>query len=177
MEQPLTGKSQKKQKGFDCFSFESSAVISHYISLISNIVLFLILVVSEIGSKWIGIILHLIWCALLGYILNIIHHYSAKQIKILKLCYKGLFITILAILIYYICSLVELKKNESDQQFVQFFLFCFCVLMFYHIMFGVIIFRYVNFLAVRPKQKDNKIFIDKNLNELIKNSTETILIS
>lgn len=178
MEQPLTSNQQQQnKKGLDCFSFESSVVIAHYISLISNIILFLILIVSGLKSKWIGIILHLIWGGLLYFILKIVHHYSVKHLNKLKLFYKLLGVTILGVLIFYICTLVDLRKTELDDQFVIFFIFCFTILMFYHILFGVIIYRYLKFIVSRPRQKDNKIFVDKNLNDLILNSNEAVFIS
>ena len=70
----------------------------------------------------------------------------------------------------------ELRKIDDDE-FVSFFIFCFTILMFFHLMFGVIIVRYLRFLADRPKQKENKMFVDKNLNDLILNSADNIIIS
>ena len=160
-----------KLKKQGCLSLKLSVIISYIISLISNLLLLIILFLTDHSYKWIGLIIHLliIICSLSS-LKNLITFNNRNLIK-----YKSYtsYFTLVTIIggTFYIIIIIYSFVTKVDMDLIYFYTFCIIIWCIFHYLFITIIYSFIRALEDRPGQTGvTSNLIDKNLKELMVNS-------
>mgnify|MGYP003302682265 CR=1 FL=1 len=163
----------KKKKNTGFVNLRCSVIVSYLVSIASNILLSIILFLSEHGYQWVGLLLHL---GVLGFCILSLHNLlkgTSTNKNILK--YKSMTrfytITIIVTGIFYGIVIVYLFASKQDQDLIYYFTFCIIIYCVFHGLFVSIIRSYIKTMEDRPAKKSTEVkLIDKNLRELILDS-------
>ncbi len=160
-----------KTKKSGCLTLKFSVVISYIISLTSNLLLLIILFLTDHLYKWIGLIIHLliILCSLSS-LKNLISFNNRNLLK-----YKSYtsYFTLVTIVggTFYIIIIIYSFVSKIDMELIYFYTFCIIIWCIFHYLFITIIYSFIRALEDRPGQTGvTSNLIDKNLKELMVNS-------
>lgn len=163
-------KSRKNKKNQPCLNLRCSVIISYLVSITSNILLAIILFLSEHGYKWVGFLLHM---AILAFdilsLKNLLSKLSSSK-NLLKYKSTTKFFTIFLFVtgIFYVIVIVYLIFTNQDQDLIYYFIFCIIIWCVFHGLFISIIKSFIKTLEDRPAKKSTEVkLIDKNLRDLI----------
>ena len=162
-------KQQKKNKS-GCLNLKCSVMVSYVVSLSSNILLGIILFLSEHGYKWIGLLLHIIILILAFLSLKNLISRSNHSKSLIKFKSLTKFFTISLIVtgIFYAIVIIYLFATKQDQDLIFYFAFCITIWCIFHGLFISIIRAFIKSLEDRPAKKSNEVkLIDENLKNLI----------
>ena len=175
MEQRFQPKQKRNQKTtMSPFSLKFSVVLSYYITIISNLLLILIVALSDLEYQFLSYCCHLLLsiCAFIS--LRIINNYTANQLRRYKTIQRAFGVIIIVSIIFYIIILVKYAMNESTLSLVIVFSVCMTIWAVFHILFIILIQIYTKNLEQRPMQKETKNVVDQNLTEIMLQSGRSI---
>lgn len=160
----------KKKKSAGCINLRCSVIVSYLVSMASNILLAIILFLSEHGYKWIGFLLHLGVLSFSYLSLRSLLHKTTTSKSILK--YKSMtkFFTICVAVtgVFYSIVIIYLFATKQDQDLIYYFTFCIIIYCVFHGLFVSIIKSYIKTMEDRPaKQSKSTAIVNKDLRELI----------
>lgn len=154
-----------------CLNLKLSVIISYAISVISNVLLFIILFLSEKFYKWIGALLHIavILTCLLS-LKNIIN-FTNKVLIRYKSITRYYTLSLLATGVFYIIVIIYCFASKNDIDLIYFFIFCIIICGVFHYLFITVIYSFLQALGDKPNQTGTTAnLIDKNLKDLMVNS-------
>jgi len=155
-----------------CFSLKCSVLISYLISIISNILLTIILFLSEHHYKWFGFMFHslIIFFSIIS--LKNVLIFSNKNLIRYRSSTKYYSLFLLITVLYYFSIIMYNFYNDIDIDLIYFFSVCIIVWSVFHYLFVSIINSFIRVLEDRPGQTGSIKLIDKNLRDLMINSSE-----
>ena len=154
---------QHKKKSQGCFTLKCSVLISYMVSITSNILLTVILYLSDHGYKWPGYFLHflVLLCSVLS-LKNLLRYKSMTKYYSLSLILTGFFYTVVIIYMF---------VTKTDMDLIYYFTFCILIWCIFHGLFISIVNSFIRALEDRPAQKGTNVkMIDKNLRDLMLSS-------
>lgn len=163
---------QKNNGKSTCFSLRFSVLASYYSSLISNIFLIVITYLSIHKYKWIGYLFHLCSILFISLSLKISSNYTANCLKAYRRYTQIFSLTIVFIMVYYLCVIVFLWTAEPDFELVIYFISSLVVWSVFHGLLMIILNHYIMTLEDTSMQrKPNPKSVDKNLRDLMLSNT------
>lgn len=145
-----------------------SVLASYYSSLTSNIFLMFITYLSIHQYKWIGYAFHLSSILFIFLSLKTILNYTANHLNAYRRYTQIFSITIVFIMVYYLCVIVFLWTTESDFELVAYFILSLIVWSIFHGLLIIILNAFIQTLEDRPMLiKPNPKSVDKNLRDLM----------
>lgn len=160
----------KKKKAQGCLNLKCSVIVSYLVSITSNILLGIILFLSEHAYKWIGFLLHVTILALAFLSLKnlITRSNSSKSLLKFKSLTKFFTINLIVTGVFYGIIIIYLFATKQDQDLIFYFAFCIIIWCIFHGLFISIIRAFIKSMEDRPAKKSPDVkLIDKNLRELI----------
>lgn len=164
-------KNKKKNQG-GCLNLKCSVMVSYVVSLTSNLLLAIILFLSEHGYKWIGLLLHIVIIILAFLSLRNLIFRSNHSKSLIKFKSLTKFFTTSLIVtgVFYGIVVIYLFATKQDQDLIFYFAFCIIIWCIFHGLFISIIRAFIKSLEDRPAKKSNEVkLIDENLRNLIVN--------
>ena len=162
-------KKTKKHKG--CISMKFAVFVSYLVCIASNIILSIIIYLTNHGFKWIGYLIHFF---IVFSIIVSLKHLLLPSGKVIKKYYsitKFLTISLMASTVFYFSIFVYMFLKRVDKEIAYFYGFCILIWSLYHYILLSIIFSYIQALSDRPDQANEKSApkVDKNLEEIMLN--------
>lgn len=167
---------KKKKEG--CFTLRCSVIISYLISVTSNILLVVILFLSDHGYKWLGFMFHGLVFGFTGLSLRSLTNFSKTSLIKYQSWTRYYSLSLVATGLFYIGILIYNFATSTDMDLFYFFFFCIVIWCVFHGLFVSIIQSFIKMLEDRPNQgKPNMKTVDKNLRDLMLNpNTNTNLL-
>ena len=149
---------QQKRKSQSCLTLKCSVIVSYIVSITSNILLTVILYLSDHGYKWFGYVFHTLVLACSFLSLKHLLTFSSKNLLRYKSMTK-----------YYSLNLIVTAVFLKIK--IYYFTFCILIWCIFHGLFISIINSFIRTLEDRPAQKGSNVkMIDKNLRDLMLSS-------
>ena len=161
----------QKKKSQGCFILKCSVIISYLVSITSNVLLTVILYLSDHGYKWFGYILHFL--VLLCSVLSLKHllNFSNKNLLRYKSMTKYYSLNLILTGFFYFVVIIYMFVKQIDMDLIYYFTFCILIWCIFHGLFISIINSFIRALEDRPAQKGTNVkMIDKNLRDLMLSS-------
>ena len=162
-------KGKKKSQG--CFTLKCSVIISYLVSITSNVLLTVILYLSDHGYKYPGYFLHFL--VLLTALLSLrnLLNFSSKNLLRYKSMTRYYSVGLVLTGVFYIIVIVYMFIGQIDMDLIYYFTFCILIWCIFHGLFISIINSFIRALEDRPAQKGTNVkMIDKNLRDLMLSS-------
>ena len=161
--------SKKQVRG--CLNLKFSIIISYAISEISNVLLFIILFLSDKQYKWIGALLHIIVVSTCLISLKNLLYFTNKVLIRYKSITRYYTLSLLSTGLFYIIIIIYCFSSKTDIDLIYFYTFCIIIWCVFHYLFITIIYSFLQALGDRPAQTGTSAnLIDKNLKDLMINS-------
>lgn len=163
----------KKKKAQGWFTLKCSVILSYLVSITSNILLVIILYLSDHGYKWPGFFLHslVLLCSILS-LRNLIN-FSGKNTLRFKSMTKYYSINLTLTGIFYFGIIIYMIITKTDMELIYYFTFCIFIWCIFHGLFISVINSFIKGLEDRPAQQGGSDrMIDKNLRDLMLSNQE-----
>ena len=160
-----TSKSQRK-KSQGWLTLKCSVILSYLVSIVSNVLLSIILFLSDHSYKWPGFVLHglVLLCSLLS--LRNVLNFNGKNIVKYRAMTKYYSINLIITGIFYIGVIIYSFIYKIDMDLIYYFTFCILVWCIFHGLFISIINSFIRTLEDRPQQKGTKVqLVDQTLQD------------
>ncbi len=169
METTKVKKKTKKNKG--CISMKFAVIISYMVSIISNIILSIIIYLTNHLYKWFGYIIHFFLLFSVFYSLKLLLLPSSKIIKKYINITKFFTLILMCSTIFYFSIFVYMFIKKVDKEVSYFYGFCVLIWSLYHYILISIIFSYIQAISDRPEDIQGKKApkVDKDLEEIMLN--------
>ena len=163
---------EKHKKNQGCFTLKCSVVISYLISIISNILLTITLFLSEHHYRWFGFMFHslIVFFSIIS-LKNLII-FSNKNLLRYRNSTRYYSLFLLITVLYYFSLITYNIYTDTDIDLIYFFSFCIIIWSIFHYLFVTIINSFIKALEDRPAQTGSINLIDKNLRDLMINSSD-----
>ena len=163
--------SHQKKKSQGCFTLKCSVIISYLVSITSNILLTVILYLSDHGYKWFGYILHFLVLLCSALSLRHLLNFSNKNLLRYKSMTKYYSLNLILTGFFYFVVIIYMFVKQIDMDLIYYFTFCILIWCIFHGLFISIINSFIRALEDRPAQKGTNVkMIDKNLRDLMLSS-------
>lgn len=163
---------QQKKKSQGCFTLKCSVIISYIVSITSNVLLTVILYLSDHGYKWPGYVFHILVLACSFLSLKNLLNFSKSNLLRYKSMTKYYSITLIITALFYFIVIIYMFISQTDMDLIYYFTFCIIIWCIFHGLFISIINSFIKALEDRPAQKGTNVkMIDKNLRDLMLSSS------
>lgn len=162
---------QKRKKSQSCLTLKCSVIVSYIVSITSNILLAVILYLSDHGYKWFGYVFHtlVLVCSFLS--LKHLLTFSSKNLLRYKSMTKYYSLNLIVTAVFYFIVIIYMFIKQIDMDLIYYFTFCILIWCIFHGLFISIINSFIRTLEDRPAQKGSNVkMIDKNLRDLMLSS-------
>lgn len=157
-----------KKKKESCFSLKCSVIISYLISITSNILLVVILFLSEHGYKWPGFMFHGVVFTFTGLSLRSLTTFSKTSLIRYQSWTRYYALSLVVTGLFYIGVLIYNFVTSTDMDLFYFFFFCIVIWCVFHGLFVSIIQSFIKVLEDRPVQgKPYSKTVDKDLQKMM----------
>ena len=162
---------QHKKKSQGCFTLKCSVLLSYMVSITSNILLTVILYLSDHGYKWPGYFLHFLVLLCSVFSLKNLLNFSNKNLLRYRSMTKYYSIALILTGFFYFVVIIYMFITKTDMDLIYYFTFCILIWCIFHGLFVSIINSFIRALEDRPAQKGTNVkMIDKNLRDLMLSS-------
>lgn len=171
----LSNQQKKKKEG--CFTLKCSVIVSYLISLTSNLLLVVILFLTDHGYKWPGLFSHILVFIFTGLSLKALMAFSKSNLIRYQAFTKYFAFSLAATGVFYVAVLIYMLVTKTDMDLIYYLFFCIAIWCVFHGLFISIIHSFIKALEDRPNQgKPNAMSVDKNLRDLMLSSNSANLI-
>ena len=120
-----------------------AVVISYIVSIISNIILSIIIYLTNHSYKWIGYLIHFLLLFSIFYSLKLLFLPSSKIVKKYITITKFFTLVLMSSTIFYFAIFVYMFVQKVDKEISYFYGFCVLIWSLYHYILISIIFSYI----------------------------------
>ena len=130
--------SHQKKKSQGCFTLKCSVIISYLVSITSNILLTVILYLSDHGYKWFGYILHFLVLLCSALSLRHLLNFSNKNLLRYKSMTKYYSLNLILTGFFYFVVIIYMFITKTDMDLIYYFTFCILICTYYKIISGMV---------------------------------------